>query len=230
MEPTSQAAATAPQVSSATPTAVAPSSASQYATSAPSTSQVSQTMAPSGLGESGTPGLSPGTGPAGFGGGPLGGQSVAGGVSSPIRKPEYVVSLPDPGTVLGTGDADVSSQYPGAMGFSSPSSVGPAGSPDLLSASFNPNLRGPNTTGSQPRPRKAHKAQALSDSYLSQISDQSLEVLEHFGAEAPALLNNYACAVEDALIEQVQRGQHMDVILNAAGEERAAMNLMLTRS
>ena len=66
------------------------------------------------------------------------------------------------------------------------------------------------------------------DSYLSQISDTSLEVLEHFGAEAPALLNQYACAVEDALIEQVQRGQDMHLMLNAAGEERAAMNIMLT--
>ena len=56
----------------------------------------------------------------------------------------------------------------------------------------------------------------------------SLEVLEHFGAEAPALLNNYACAVEDALIEQVQRGNSMNHMLDAAGEERAAMNLMLT--
>ena len=56
----------------------------------------------------------------------------------------------------------------------------------------------------------------------------SLEVLEHFGAEAPALLNQYACAVEDALIEQVQRGQSMHLMLNAAGEERAAMNIMLT--
>ena len=55
-----------------------------------------------------------------------------------------------------------------------------------------------------------------------------MEVLEHFGAEAPALLNNYACAVEDALIEQVQRGNSMNTMLNAAGEERAAMNLMLT--
>jgi len=67
-----------------------------------------------------------------------------------------------------------------------------------------------------------------SDSYLSQISDTSLEVLEHFGAEAPGLLNQYACAVEDALIEQVQRGQSMNLMLNAAGEERAAMNTMLT--
>jgi len=66
------------------------------------------------------------------------------------------------------------------------------------------------------------------DAYLSQISDESLEVLEHFGAEAPALLNTYACAVEDALIEQVQRGQSQSLLLEAAGEERAAMNLMLT--
>ena len=71
-------------------------------------------------------------------------------------------------------------------------------------------------------------APAAADAYLSQISDESLEVLEHFGAEAPQLLNTYACAVEDALIEQVQRGQSMSLMLEAAGEERAAMNLMLT--
>lgn len=71
-------------------------------------------------------------------------------------------------------------------------------------------------------------AQDSADSYLSQISDTSLEVLEHFGAEAPALLNEYACAVEDALIEQVKTGQAMNLMLNAAGEERAAMNIMLT--
>ena len=69
---------------------------------------------------------------------------------------------------------------------------------------------------------------SVSDSYLSQISDNSLEVLEHFGAEAPALLNQYACAVEDALIEQVHRGNNLNTLLEAAGEERAAMNLMLT--
>jgi hypothetical protein len=72
------------------------------------------------------------------------------------------------------------------------------------------------------------QAAPVSDAYLSQISDVSLEVLEHFGAEAPALLNQYACAVEDALIEQVQRGQSQSLMLQAAGEERSAMNLMLT--
>ena len=71
-------------------------------------------------------------------------------------------------------------------------------------------------------------ASEASDSYLSQISDVSLEVLEHFGAEAPALLNNYACAVEDALIEQVGRNGTMNLMLDAASEERSAMNIMLT--
>jgi len=71
-------------------------------------------------------------------------------------------------------------------------------------------------------------ASEASDSYLSQISDVSLEVLEHFGAEAPGLLNNYACAVEDALIEQVGRNSTMDLMLDAASEERSAMNIMLT--
>ena len=95
------------------------------------------------LGESGTPGLQPGTGPAGFGSGPLSGQSMAGSVPGTFRKPEYAASLPDPGTVLGIGDADAATKYPGAMGFPSPANVGPAGSPDLLSASFNPSLFGP---------------------------------------------------------------------------------------
>ena len=73
-----------------------------------------------------------------------------------------------------------------------------------------------------------HGASKAQDAYLSQVSDQSLEVLQHFGAEAPILLNQYACAVEDALIEQVQRAQAQSLLLEAAGEERAAMNLMLT--
>ena len=73
-----------------------------------------------------------------------------------------------------------------------------------------------------------HGASKAQDAYLSQVSDQSLEVLQHFGAEAPILLNQYACAVEDALIEQVQRTQAQSLLLEAAGEERAAMNLMLT--
>jgi hypothetical protein len=47
------------------------------------------------------------------------------------------------------------------------------------------------------------------DNYLSEISSESLEVLEHFGAEAPALLNKYSTAVEDALIEQVKKNTEL---------------------
>ena len=82
-----------------------------------------------------------GVGPAGFG---SGGQPVAGGVSGAERKLEYKQPLPGPGSVLGVSDTDTSSQYPGAMGFSTPN---PAASPvfgsgDLQSPSFNPNLLG----------------------------------------------------------------------------------------
>ena len=98
----------------------------------------------SGLGESGTPGLQPGTGPAGFGSGPIGGESMAGSVPGSFRQPEYVIPLPDPGSVLSTGDADTSSKYPNAMGFTAVS-----GAADLQSPSFNPNLFG-TPTGSSP--------------------------------------------------------------------------------
>ena len=59
------------------------------------------------------------------------------------RKPEYAQSLPDPGTVLGLpDDANASSQYPGAMGFT-------PGAADLRAPSFNPNLFG-TPTGASP--------------------------------------------------------------------------------
>lgn len=47
-------------------------------------------------------------------------------------------------------------------------------------------------------------APAQGDGYLEQISQESLEVLSHFGPEAPVKLNQYACQVEDALIEAIE--------------------------
>lgn len=43
------------------------------------------------------------------------------------------------------------------------------------------------------------------DSYLSNISNESLEVLHHFGPEAPLQLNTYARSLEDALQETLQQ-------------------------
>ena len=220
MESTSQAVATTASANSAMPTSVAPQSA-----------------APSGMSQQAAlPGITsgPGTGSPGSGGGrPAGGQSMAGGVSGPERKLEYKQPLPGPGTVLGVPNADASGQYPGAMGFGKPQTQQQA--PYSAQAIYSPQASTQAYSEAevasllqQQAASLQQSAPAASDAYLSQISDESLEVLEHFGAEAPTLLNTYACAVEDALIEQVQRGQSMSLMLEAAGEERAAMNLMLT--
>jgi hypothetical protein len=85
-------------------------------------------------------------------------------------------------------------------------------------------------------------APAGSDNYLSSLSDESLEVLNHFGGEAPALLNRYACTVEDALLQQAQQStqalqqlqqlgqnlQQMELVLNATIEDNQAYNLLTT--
>lgn len=80
------------------------------------------------------------------------------------------------------------------------------------------------------------------DQYLDVVSPQSLEVLSHFGAEAPAVLNHYACVVEDALIDQARQTletrqaagqiqeqlQNAQQVLLAAAEDNAAYHTILT--
>jgi hypothetical protein len=87
----------------------------------------------------------------------------------------------------------------------------------------------------------AHPATG-SDSYLSGVSNESLEVLNHFGEEAPALLNRYACTVEDALLQQARQStealqqvqrlsqglQKMEVAFRASMEDNRAYNLLVT--
>lgn len=41
------------------------------------------------------------------------------------------------------------------------------------------------------------------------LSPETIEVLEHFGPDAPHLLNQYCIALEDALLEQVNRVQQL---------------------
>lgn len=88
----------------------------------------------------------------------------------------------------------------------------------------------------------AQGAPQRGDSYLDNISNESLEVLSHFGAEAPVKLNTYACQVEDALLEALQhqhqqasaiQQQHAYIeqvqqVLAAAGADREAMLQILT--
>lgn len=81
-----------------------------------------------------------------------------------------------------------------------------------------------------------------SDEYLASVSGESLEVLQHFGAEAPALLNRYACVVEDALLAQArqtaeslqqlqvleQQMQDARTVIGAAAEDNAAYHTLLS--
>ncbi|MFZ8904757.1 MAG: hypothetical protein ACO20I_12550 [bacterium] len=101
---------------------------------------------PTGTPGSPGPGLPSGSGPAGFG---SSGQSMAGGVSSAERKPEYAASVPGPGVILGLSDTDATNQYPGSVGFTGDTSgMGKPGDADLFSASFNPSLFGGGSAGS----------------------------------------------------------------------------------
>lgn len=115
--------------------------------------------------------------------------------------------------------------YPQAMPAYSPSyqNAWPAVAPSVMSAASAP-------------------AAEPVDAYLNGVSSESLEVLQHFGAEAPALLNRYACTVEDALLAQAQQStdailqlqqlhgnlQQLEAALNATLEDNQAYNLLTT--
>ena len=47
------------------------------------------------------------------------------------------------------------------------------------------------------------------------LTDDSLEVVQHFGLQAPDLLNKYSNALEDALISQVRRVKELQAELDA---------------
>jgi hypothetical protein len=80
------------------------------------------------------------------------------------------------------------------------------------------------------------------DAHLGTFSNESLEVLSHFGTEAPVKLNAYACKLEDALLDTLKREQQqaqqlalqaeyiekVQGCLQAAQAEREAMQQILS--
>ena len=218
MESTSQAVATQTSQSSAMPTSVAPQSVAPSATSQQPSYQGLQTpqapvaSAPQASATTANPWQEA-----------FQALSASLNTSSPsqaqVPYSAYQTPTPQANTQAQWASA---SQTPQQAPYSAPVTSSPQASTQAYSQAELASLAQQQQVASQ------QSAPAVSDGYLSQISDESLEVLEHFGAEAPQLLNTYACAVEDALIEQVQRGQSMSLMLEAAGEEREAMNLMLT--
>ena len=218
MEVTSQTATAPASVDSAMPTSVAQPSASQFATSQPSISPEYQTQVPA------MPTYQA----------PAQAQQVSTPQGNPWQEAFQALSAslntssPSQAQVPYSAYQTPTPQVPQQVNWASTPqqiqapSVAQTYSPQVSTQGY--------STAQVPMQAQApsQAAAPVSDGYLSQISDQSLEVLEHFGAEAPVLLNQYACAVEDALIEQVQTVQSQSLMLEAAGEERAAMNLMLT--
>ena len=60
------------------------------------------------------------------------------------------------------------------------------------------------------------------------VSEQSLEVINHFGADAPAVLNNYACQIEDSLIQTIAQLQEAVGLLKEMSTEHKAYEKILT--
>ena len=70
----------------------------------------------------------------------------------------------------------------------------------------------------------------ITDQQLLQngVSETSLEVINHFGADAPAVLNEYACQIEDSLITTNQQLNEAVSLLQEMSTEHKAYEQILT--
>ena len=73
-------------------------------------------------------------------------------------------------------------------------------------------------------------SQEITDQQLlaNGVSETSLEVINHFGADAPAVLNDYACQIEDALITTNQQLTEAVGLLQEMSTEHKAYEQILT--
>ena len=60
------------------------------------------------------------------------------------------------------------------------------------------------------------------------VSDASLQVIDHFGADVPAILNNYACQLEDSLITTNQQLMEAVSLLQELSGEHRSYETILT--
>lgn len=60
------------------------------------------------------------------------------------------------------------------------------------------------------------------------VSEASLEVIDHFGADAPAVLNAYSCNLEDSLIQNNEQLQQAVGLLQELADEHRAYEKILT--
>ena len=59
--------------------------------------------------------------------------------------------------------------------------------------------------------------------HTKDLTASSIDVIATFGLDAPALLNKYACSVEDAFIETLQRLQDTKIELDLMTEAHAEL-------
>jgi hypothetical protein len=73
-------------------------------------------------------------------------------------------------------------------------------------------------------------SQGISDQQLLEagVSPESLEVIDHFGPDAPAVLNDYAVAIEDSLVTTNQQLNEAVSLLQEINEEHKAYEQILT--
>jgi hypothetical protein len=73
------------------------------------------------------------------------------------------------------------------------------------------------------------KKRHLPKSVRKNFNEGSLEVLNHFGIDAPFLLNEYSCSLEDELIEQVKRNKFLEKKVAILSRELVKVQLKLRK-
>lgn len=109
--------------------------------------------------------------------------------------------------------------------------IDPASFSSQQTGTFNSNSAAPIYPSSQGYlPSYSPTSQEITTQQLlaNGVSPQSLEVIDHFGADAPAVLNDYACNVEDALIARYQQLSEAVQLLEELAQEHQAYEKILT--
>ncbi len=137
-------------------------------------------------------------------------NKVVGLLSSPVQFPFQGQQSTQ---TTAAGQANYASQP--ATQYSNP--VAPISTPGISNNQVSSNVSSPTSTGIT--------AEQLA---ASGVSDASLQVIDHFGADAPAILNNYACTIEDSLIKTDTQLKEGVTLLRALNNEHKAYTKILT--
>jgi len=86
----------------------------------------------------------------------------------------------------------------------------------------------PSSQGYSPNSSQTSQEITTQQLLANGVSPQSLEVIDHFGADAPAVLNEYACTVEDALIARYEQLTEAVQLLEELAQEHQAYERILT--